>query len=104
MSIKKSGGLWYITPDVFTNTELEHGKKYTVILLADGEVVVNGTVIANIGDFESDWRLHLSNDDLASLSLRMPFYSTRDINGFDIIIRDDAKTLIMLPNVSYSRA
>lgn len=100
---KEGEGLWHIAPAVFNNTVLEHGKRYTVILLADGDVVVKGYVTANITSIEDDWRLYLSENGLASLLLRMPYYSSHYVSGFDVIIRDDDKTLIMLPNVEYHR-
>jgi hypothetical protein len=100
---KEGEGLWYITPDIFTSQVLELGKRYTVLLLADGDVVIKGYVVAGVGNFDADWNLTLGADDMTYLSLKLPYFSSHYINGFDIIIRDDEKTLIMLPNVSYSR-
>lgn len=101
---KEGEGVWYITPDVFETNALMEGSRYTVILLGDGEVIVRGYATIGKSEFEDDFRIHLADDkERAIVSMKLPVFSTRYIYNFDIIIRDEERTIVMLPNVSASR-
>jgi hypothetical protein len=101
---KEGEGLCYISPDVFETTALVKGTRYTVILLGDGDVVVRGYATVGKSEFDEDFRIHLADDNQrAFVSMKLPVFSTRYIHNFDIIIRDEERTLIMLPNVGAPR-
>lgn len=104
MSCKKGEGLWYFGNILFDVAGLTQGKRYTIILLGDGEVLVRGYATLGASEFDEDFRLHFDEaGGVASVSMKSPFFSNNYIYGFDIILRDDEQTLAMIPNVSYSR-
>lgn len=101
---KEGEGLYYINPDVFEAPLLMKGLRYTVILLGDGEVVVRGYATVGGRGVDDDFILHrFDGNDNVMLSLKVPLFSGHTYSNFDIIIRDPDRTLVMLPNVSYSR-
>lgn len=101
---KEGEGIWYITPDVFETTVLESNKRYTVIVMGDGEVLVRGYATVDASEFDEDFRIHLNQlSNLASLTMKLPVFSSHYIYNFDVIIRDDEKTLHMMPNVNFVR-
>ena len=101
-NFKEGEGAWHIHPALFTTDKLEQGKRYTIILLGDGEVSVRGYATVGGDEFDEDFRLYI-RDGKYVLEMKTSVFSTRYIYGFDIIIRDDERTLLMFPNVGTSR-
>jgi hypothetical protein len=101
---KRGEGFYYINPDVFEAPTLQKGLRYTIVLLGDGEVVVRGHATIGGRGVDDDFTMHkFEGTDNVMLSLKLPLFSGHQYNNFDIIIRDDEQTLVMLPNVNYAR-
>jgi hypothetical protein len=95
---KEGEGLIEIQPVQFDDVKLEEGKRYTVVLLADGDVFARGYATVGNGTIDEDFIL-VRSDTQAFLTLRIPLFSAHYYHNFDLMIRDDEETLYVFTNL-----
>lgn len=97
---KEGEGLYYI--DSVITKAFTSGQRYTIILLGDNEIRIVTQATFGVPNEDDDVRL-FNGDGRGMVMFRLPFFSSDFINSFDLIIRDDEKTLEMLPNIIHTR-
>lgn len=101
-NFKEGEGLYILGSVEVDGSLLEEGKCYTVIVLADNDVSVAVNDKFEAGVLENDFHWHRIEDKVV-IQIKLGIFSRHYINSFDIIIRDDAHTIAMFPNVSHGR-
>lgn len=102
-NFKEGEGLYLLDTVAVDGTLLEEGERYTVIVLSDNEIFSVSNELFASTQFENDFHWHRIEDKVV-LQLKMGMFSTHYINSFDVIIRDEHRTIAMIPNVASGRS
>lgn len=97
---KEGEGVYYLS-SVICKPFIE-GERYTIILMGDNEIRIVTQATFGAPCENDDVRLY-NHEDTGMVMFRMAFFSTHAISSFDLIIRDDEKTLEMFPNIGHTR-
>lgn len=101
-NFKEGEGLYILGSVIVDGDLLQEGNRYSVIVLGDNDVRVVANDKFEREVFENDFHWHRIEDKVV-IQIKLGIFSTHYINSFDIIIRDDAHTIAMFPNVPHGR-
>ena len=101
-NFKEGEGLYILNSVEVDGSLLQEGNRYTVIVLGDTDVRVVANDKFESGVFENDFHWHRLEDKVY-LQMKLGLFSGHYINSFDVIIRDEDRTIAMIPNVPHGR-